>query len=524
MGCVMALRAAVRIAIVSAFLLWSITFSVGASAADADALRGEIEAYFKRLGYVDWDGADTFTVREDGDEAVAVIENGRFLLRQEKTKTKPGATITVDRVEIRRKSGSGGGDNVTYRIFLPAKTTFAIAEGPVATLTLDEAMVTALVSKPGDWYQNLAASLSGGHIERIGTADSVKFGPMTTTTKITPTDNGGWTGPIAFELKGLEFLFADEPLAGRVERIGYTGEAGGSSLSALHVMRDQLAELREKSKDDPAAVTNLWIGLLPKVFEAFDHSKGELVIEGVTAKRPDSETLVTLAKATIGGGVTGLGSDNATLRWTYGHEGLAIAPSLVAEPQVPRRLSIDIGLENIASAPLRQMLRATSKAGPGASDADKQGVPPQIIGAAMALQPLLRIYGITVEFKEARIDATAEAKRAPPMPFGYSASGDVTVHGFDALPSILTDDNDRNHLPLLKFIGQPETDADGAKVMKFHLAAESGKPITFNGSDLSDWFAGAGQFGRMPAGPPRLLRLADPLEKGGRCPRGSEGR
>jgi peptidoglycan hydrolase-like protein with peptidoglycan-binding domain len=513
-GCVMTLGTALKSFFASALVVWFTTASVAAFAAGGDALKAEIETYFNQLGVVHWDGADTFTARDDGDGAVAVIENARFSVRKDKAEPKPAATIIVDRITIRRKPASGGNDTVSYVISLPAATSLTTSDGTELTLSLADATATALVAEPGDHYRSLTAGFASARIERTGTGDWVKLGPMTTTSRVTATDGGGWSGPIEFELKGLEFLLASTSLAGKTERIGYTGEAGGSSLAELDALRDEVGELRAKAADEPAANAALWSAVLPKLLNIFDHSKGDLTVEGTTVKRPEGETLVTLAKATIAGSVTGLGGDKATVRWTFGHEGLAIAPSLVAEPQVPRRVAIDIGVEDIAGAPLRTILGAAGKTGPGASDADKQAALPQIIGAAMALKPVLRIYGMTIEFKDARVDATGEAERAPPAPIGYTASGDVTAHGFDALPGILTDKNDRMHLSLLGFIGNPGTDADGAKVMRFHLAAQTGKPVSVNGSDLSGWFAGAGQFGQMPPEPPRLLRLADPPETG----------
>jgi hypothetical protein len=506
----MALRAALKFAFLAGLIFWS----VAASAADPDPFKGEIEAYFKQLGALHWDGTDSFTVHRDGDAAVAVIENGRFSLRKVPTDPTPVATITLGHLEIRRKPASGASDVVTYVISYPPITTLTTTDGTEMTLSLSDAMATAQVAEPGNRYRSLTGSFTSGRLERKGAADWLKLGPLTVDTGISPADGGGWASRVNFDFKTLEFLLADAPLAGKIERIGYTGETGGPSLSELDALREQLADLREKTADDPTQKPSLWLAVVPKIFDVFQHSQGALTIEGTTVKRADGETLVSLAKATIAGSANGLGGDKASLRWTISHEGLAIAPSLIAEPQVPQRMVIDIGIEDIAGAPLRTILEAAGKTMPGASDADKQAALPQIIAAAMALQPVLRIYGITIEFKEVRIDATSEAKRGPPPPIGYTAGGDVTVHGFDALPAILTSENDRNVLPLLKFLGEPGTDTDGAKILKFHLASQTGKPIAINGNDISDWFHGAGQFGRMPAGPPRLLRLAEPFEEG----------
>jgi peptidoglycan hydrolase-like protein with peptidoglycan-binding domain len=507
-------RLPLRSAFAVAVIVLSMTGSVTACAADADAFKVEIETYFKRLGSIEWQGADKFTVRQDGDEAVAVIDNGHFAVRKDATDPKPAASIVADHIEIRRKPVSGGNDAFTYVISLPPSTTLTTPNGNELTLSLTDATATALVEGADKRFRELAASFGGGRVERKGGMDWLKFGEATLTSKISPTDGGGWVGPINFETKALEFLLADAPLAGKIDRIGYTGEAGGPSLADLDAFRDRIAELREKSAEDPAKNAHLWLAVLPKLFAVFEHSTGDLIVEGTTVKRPEGETLVTLAKATMDGSFTGIGGDSAKLRLTFGHEGLAIAPSLVPEPQVPQLLAVDIGLEDIAGAPLHAILDAVGRAGADASDADKQAMLPQIIGAAMQLKPVFKLYRLTVEFKDARIDATGEAQRGPPAPVGYTASGDVTVHGFDALSGILTAQNDRNYLPLLKFIGTPDTDTDGVKVLKFHLASETGKPLTINGSDVRGWVAGGNQFGRMPDGPPRLLRPTDPPETG----------
>lgn len=505
---------ALRSAFAVGVIVLSVTGSAPARAADTDAFKTETEAYLKRLGGIEWQGADKFSVRQDGDEAVAAIDNGRFAVRKDKTDPKPAASIVADHIEIRRKPAASGKDAFTYVISLPPSTTLTAQDGTELTLSLTDATVTALVEGADQRFRELDASFAGGRLEQKNAKDRLQFGPVTLTSKISPTDSGGWTSPVTFEAKALEFLVADAPLTGKIERIGYSGEAGGPSLADLYAFRDQVAEVNEKSAEDPAKNANLWVALLPKLFDVFEHSKGALVVEGTTVKRPKGDTMFTLAKATMDGSFSGIGGDNARLRLTFGHEGLAIAPALVPEPQVPQRLAVDIGLEDIAGAPLRTILDAAGKAGPDASDADKQAMLPAIIGAAMQLKPVLKLYGLTVEFKDTRIDGTGEAQRGPPVPIGYTASGEVAVHGFDALSGILTAQNDRIYLPLLKFIGTPDTDADGAKVTKFHLVSETGKPLAINGSDVRGWVAGGDPSGKMPAGPPRVLRPNDPPETG----------
>ncbi|MBV8779351.1 MAG: peptidoglycan-binding protein [Alphaproteobacteria bacterium] len=113
-----------------------------------------------------------------------------------------------------------------------------------------------------------------------------------------------------------------------------------------------------------------------------------------------------------------------------------------------------------------------------------------------------------VTFKSAAIAASGEARRAPPPPLGYEASGDITVRGFDALGDIDTAQFDRTFLPLIKFLGSPATAADGAAVLTYHLSGALGQPLKLNGSDIGGWFGGTAT--HPPAPLARALRLEQP--------------
>jgi peptidoglycan hydrolase-like protein with peptidoglycan-binding domain len=246
---------------------------------------------------------------------------------------------------------------------------------------------------------------------------------------------------------------------------------------------------------------------LPQMLDLFSFSKAMLTIEQVRAKRPDGETLVSLGKAWLGGEGRRDG-DKAAFRITLGHDGLALAPSLLPENQVPNSVELDFGVEDIALAAIRN-LAAAAQAAAEANPDDRQKFVPQMIAAAMSLKPVFDLYEALANFKDVGIAGSGKAERAPPLPLGYAAAGDVAISGFDALGQILTAKGARTHLALLKFLGEPAVNAAGDKIMQFHLASQLGKPITVNGNDLSEWFSG-----KAPAGQPRLLRLTDPPEAG----------
>jgi hypothetical protein len=509
-------RVAYKAIVIAGLFFCAISAPRAALAAGADTLKAEIDAFIERLStndVVHWEGADSIDVRDDGADAVATISKGKISFDQLSAKPPSvPATLTFDRIEIRRSPKAGGDERVQFTVKLPALSRMVVPDGSDVTLALKDASLTALVEGPAEHQRDVALSVASGRLEHQTSASWLNFGPLTSHWKIIRSDSGGWTAPLDFETKSIEFALPAASLTGGVEHVVYAGSAAGPSLTELDALRDQMAEVNKET--DPNKKLATLLPLLPKIFTEFAYSKGELTIEQLTVKKPDIPNLLSLTKATFGGSLTGFDTDKATIRLTFGHEGLTIDPSLLPAERVPHRAVIDVGLEEISVSTLRALADAASRMGPGASDEDKQQALPQAIAAAMSLAPVLRIDDAAVDFRDVAIDATGEAKRAPPAPIGYTASGDVVVRGFDALPEIVTDKNGRNLLALLKFIGDAGTGADGAKTMKFHWMSATGKPITVNGSDISGWFAGAGQSGRMPGSRPRALRLADPPEEG----------
>jgi hypothetical protein len=508
----MARRAALKTVIIAMAFGWASMAPGVAAAAGAAELKTEIEDFFHYLelssnGVLHWEDADSFDVKDDGDGAVAVIANGHFSVRDRNGGPKPLASITLDRVEVHRRPA---GDNlIELTVALPARSTLVAADGSETSLALKDATATALIEEPGERQRGLSMTFAGARIEHNGGANWISFGPLSLKWKLTRAENGGWTAPIDFELKTIEFTFASAPLAGTIERIAYAAEADGPSLAELDALRDQIRQLRDDLQNDPQAKAHLLLTLLPQIFAAFSQSHGTLTIERIAAQQPGGPKLLSLAKAVLDGSITGLGGENAALRFSYSHDGLDLDQSLLPEAQVPRHVAVDFGVEDIAGAPLRAILEAASRSNSD-NQADKQAAFAQLLGAAMQLNPVLRIHDLRIAFKDVGIAGNGVVKRAPPAPIGYEAMGDVMVRGFDALPEVITSSFDRAVLPLLKFLGVADKPADGAPVIKFHLTSVIGKTLTINDSNVSSWFGG---------GPPlpasrRILRLADPFLTG----------
>ena len=342
-----------------------------ARADNAQPLKTEIENYIHRIaaptgGRLNWDGADSFEVNTSGDTATATITNAHLSFRKEAADAAPAVSITLDRIEVRRAPAATGTGLTEYAISLPALSTIRGADGTEVALSVKDGRMTFVLEAPGDYQRAATLTLAGGRIEPKNGKGWLNFGALASNWKIIRNSDGaGWRAPLDFELKDLEFQFTDAPLAGSVDRIAYTADATGPSLAELDALRDRMADLREHSNpDDKLAGLQ---DVLPKLLTVFSGSHGDLTVENITAKKPGGETQMSLKKATLGGGLSGLDGEKATFTVTMGYEGLTLAPSLLPEVQVPQRAAVDLALEDIATSALRALAEAASDASPGAT-------------------------------------------------------------------------------------------------------------------------------------------------------------
>src|SRR5579864_2456861 len=412
----MMIRAAFGALVVGVLLGWDHS----ASADTATPLKTEIDSYIHRIeastgGHLHWDGADSYDVKESGDTATATatatIVNAHLSFRKKADDQKPIVSVTLDRIEIRRAPAAAGTNLTDYAIAVPASSTITISDGTELTTSLKDGRMNFVLEAPGDHQRTMTLSLAGGRIEQKDHKDYLAFGAFTWNWKIVRSDNGGWRAPLDLELKGLEFLFTEAPLAGGSDRISNSGEAMGPSLADLDAMRDKVAEIREQ--DSPEQRVAAWLELLPKFVGVFSSSKGEFTVENITAQKPGGETQVTLKKATLGGALSGLDGEKTAFSLRMAYDGLTIAPSLLPETLVPRRGVIDLALEDIATSGLRSLAEAGSEAKPDAPDEVRQKAFQKLTVTAMSLSPVLRLREGAVDFKNVKLSASGEAKRAP---------------------------------------------------------------------------------------------------------------
>ena len=389
---------------------------------------------------------------------------------------------------------------------LPAAVVARDEKGQETRLVLKGGGANGVIDAQTGQSRQFAFSLGGARVDDQKTGGWISFGPLSMSSKLTLETGGGWTGPMDFELKGIEFFFTEGPVGGAIGRVTYAARSNGPDLAALNRLRSRLEKVQQDEHAPPADRLNALLEVLPELPALFSEAKGEMSVQQVTVRASTGEPFVAFDKASVGGSLTGLSGDAAALRITLQQDGLNLAPSVLDKDKVPRRVVLDFGLEEVDSKILLSILQTAAKLRLGGSDAEHQRVQQQLIGAAAQLNPVLRIYDLVVDTPAVGVDAKAQARGSPLSPKGYKADANVTVRGFDAVRELMPKAPLVAFLPLLKEIGTVSTGTGGATTVVFHLASAPPKWLTLNGQDISTWFtpAGRGSEGRKlrPAEPP----------------------
>jgi putative peptidoglycan binding protein len=166
-------------------------------------------------------------------------------------------------------------------------------------------------------------------------------------------------------------------------------------------------------------------------------------------------------------------------------------------------------VENLSTAALRALLGAASLSG-NANKAEQRQASQQTFGTLAMLNPVGRIYEIAIETQDVGVALTAESQGTPLSPAGYTATGDLVVRGWDALPKLAVDTPFIEYLPFLKEFAEAVRAPDGSPRLKFRIASTLQKGATINGNDVSLWF----EESEPSAGQPRLLKPAEPPMQG----------
>jgi hypothetical protein len=354
--------------------------------------------------------------------------------------------------------------------------------------------------------------IASARIEQPKTGTWVSLGPLSMSSKLVAEPNGGWSGPVEFEVKGIEYFLPQGPVGGVIDRIAFIGKSTGPRLKELDKLRSAIDGLQADDGKSPQARGAAFLAAVSTISQPFSTIRGEVALHGLTVRGVTGETLVALAKASSTTEVAGLNTEQAALRFSIGHEGLDLAPSVLESGKVPRRMMLDFGVADLSTQAMTNLLHAFITAtdqrlsGESEREANKQEALQQALGAAAMLNPTFHVYDIAIDTEEVGVDLTAEAHGSPLAPKGYAASGDLAVRGFDAIPKLSGGIPFAEYLPVLREIGVEGTAPDGTPRLQFHITSAPSDRIAINSNNVSAWFDGT----ETAAGQQRLLRPSDP--------------
>jgi hypothetical protein len=505
-----------RLVVAAMMVACFLSAAARAAEADVDHFKTEIDAFIGRLGpssngALKWVGSDPYEIRRDGEALLAIIENARLSLDT----PQPGELI-LDRIEIREIARKDEGKLLELALTLPKNIILREADDTETKIDLTGARADTVVEAQSGRGLETLVEIASVRIDHPKTGTWVGLGPLSMSSKLIAEPNGGWSGPVEFEVKGIEYFLPQIPIGGAIDRIAFTGRSAGPRLDELDKLRRTIDQLQAEDGKSPQARGAAFLETLSTISEPFSTIRGEVALEGLTVRSVTGETLVALGKAGSTTEITGLDTEQAALRFSVSHEGLELAPSLLENWKVPRRAVLDFGIAELSTQALTNLLHAVVTAthqrgsGESESEADKQQAVQQALGAAAMLNPTFHIYDIAIDTDEVGVDLMAEAKGSPLAPKGYTASGDLAVRGFDAIRKLSGGIPFAEYLPVLREIGIEGTGPDGTPRLQFYLTSAPTNWITINKNDVSAWFDGTESAG----GQPRLLKPSDPPMRG----------
>lgn len=508
--------ASIRRAVNAFVVAFALAVPVYAAEADLEGFRTEIDAFIGRLGpssngAVRWAGSDPYEIRRDGDALVAVIRNVRLAVGINQVDS-----LALDRIEIRRAGQKEDGKLIEFALRLPNRMTLKSADGAETKIVLKDATASALIEAQSGRGRESAIAIASARLDQTESGAWVGIGPLSMASKLVAEPNGGWSGPVEFEVRNVECFVPQAPIGCGIERIAFSGKNAGPSLDSLEKLRETIDGLQAEGNRSPEARGAALLSALTSIAAPFGSLSGDFAVDGLTMRSLTGEPLVSLGKAGTAFTVTGLDSETAAFRLGIRHDGLDLAPSLLDPEKVPNRALVDVGITDISTQAVGKLLRAAAALanekgeGEDKKQPKNQEATEQMLGALAMLNPVFHVYDIAVETRDVGIDLTGEAKGSPLNPNGYTAAGDLAIRGFDDLSQWGAKLPFADYLPVLKELGSERAAPDGTPRVTFHLVSAPPKWLTINSSDVSAWFDGS----EPKPGQPRELKPSDPPMQG----------
>src|SRR5690242_3197114 len=208
-----------RLALAATLAACFLSASAGAAEPDVDRFKTEVDAFLGRLGpssngAVEWVGSDTYEVRRDGEVLLARIENARLSLDT----PQPGQLV-LDRVEIREIARKDEGKLIELALTLPTNIILRETDGTETKINLTGARADTVVETESGRGRETLVEIASVRINHPKTGTWVNLGPISMSSKLAAEPNGGWSGPVDLEVKGIEYFLPQGPVGGTIERI-----------------------------------------------------------------------------------------------------------------------------------------------------------------------------------------------------------------------------------------------------------------------------------------------------------------
>src|SRR6266446_6086031 len=240
MNSVQWLRSAVAAAIVGL----AVVTPVRAQEPDLDRFKAEIDAFLGRLGpssngVIKWAGSDPYEIRREGSALVAVIANAHLSFEAPQT-----GHLTLDRVEIRQIGQREDGKLIELALLLPKEMTLSEADGTESRIALKDASANALVEASSGRGRETSVKIASARIDQAKTGGWISVGPLSIASKLVAEPDGGWSGPVEFEVNEIAYFIPQGPVGGGIDRIVFRGNSAGPRLEELNKLRDAIEALQ----------------------------------------------------------------------------------------------------------------------------------------------------------------------------------------------------------------------------------------------------------------------------------------
>ena len=203
----------------------------------------------------------------------------------------------LDRVEIRQIGQKDEGKLIELALSLPKKMTLSEADGTETKITLRMQEQNAVVEAQSGRGRETAVTIASARIDQPKTGAWVSVGPLSMASKLVAEPNGGWSGPVEFEVEGDRVLSPAgarrrRDRSDRVQRQERRPKAGRTRQAAR---RDRPLQA-DDSRSPEARGAASWRPC-STIAAPFSTIRGEFALDGLTVRSVTGETLVSLAKA-----------------------------------------------------------------------------------------------------------------------------------------------------------------------------------------------------------------------------------